>query len=53
MLAPLEHHDPFPEAGLRELLPHGLLLCLLVLLVLPGVLPGGLMALVETVVRSL
>lgn len=53
LLAPLEHHDPFPEAGLRELLPHGLLLCLLVLLVLPGVLPGGLMALVETVVRSL
>ncbi len=53
MLTPLERDETFPEAGLRELVSHGLLLVLLLLLIVPGILPGGLIALVGAAVGSL
>lgn len=57
MLTPLDEHDPLeyplPIAGLRDVIPHGLLLILLLALILPGLLPGGLMTLVESAMQSL
>ena len=45
--------DELPEIGMRDLLPHGILLVLLVALVRPGVLPGGLMTLLRSVTAGL
>jgi NADH-quinone oxidoreductase subunit N len=53
MLTPLERFEPMPEAGLKELLPHGVLLILLVALIVLGVYPSWLMSLLSTVVVSL
>lgn len=53
MLTPLEHYDPMPEAGLKELLPHCALFVLLCALIVFGVYPNGLMSLLEAVVATL
>lgn len=53
MLTALDQDDPLPVAGIRELVPHGILLVLLLALIIPGIMPGGLMALLERVVQSL
>ena len=53
MLTPLEHYDPVPEAGLKELLSHCVLFVLLCALIVFGVYPNGLMSLLETVVATL
>jgi NADH-quinone oxidoreductase subunit N len=53
MLTPIDHEDLLPVMGIRELIPHAVLLVLLIALILPGLIPGGLMALVERVVQSL
>lgn len=53
MLTPLEHFEPMPEAGLKELLSHCVLFVLLCILIVLGVYPTGLMSLLETVVLSL
>lgn len=53
MLTPQELADPLPVAGLRDVLPHGLLLVLLLALIVPGIVPGGLMSLIESMVRTL
>lgn len=49
MLTPAEHADPLPVAGLRDVLPHAVLLLLLMALIVPGVLPGALMDLVANI----
>lgn len=53
MLTPLEHYDPFPEAGLKELVSHCLLFVLLLAVLLLGVVPGGLMSLLESVASNI
>lgn len=53
MLTPLEHYEPIPEAGLKELLPHCVLFVLLCALIAFGVYPNGLMNLLEAVVAAL
>ncbi|MDP1931124.1 MAG: NADH-quinone oxidoreductase subunit N [Gammaproteobacteria bacterium] len=53
MLTPLDHDDPLPVAGIRDVIPHGILLVLLVALIVPGIIPGSLMALLQSVVQSL
>jgi NADH-quinone oxidoreductase subunit N len=53
MLTPLEHYEPIPEAGLKELLSHCVLFVLLCALIVFGVYPNGLMSLLETVVATL
>ena len=61
MLLPVEHdpdplqnhHGPLPEIGLRHLVPHGILLLLLMALVVPGILPGNLMDMLQSVMAGL
>ncbi|MDO8273249.1 MAG: NADH:ubiquinone oxidoreductase subunit N, partial [Gammaproteobacteria bacterium] len=53
MITPLDYDDPLPVAGIRDVISHGILLVLLVALVVLGVVPGGLMSLLESVVQSL
>lgn len=53
MLTPLEHYEPIPEAGLKELLPHCVLFVLLCALIAFGVYPNGLMSLLAQVVTTL
>lgn len=53
MITPLDHDDPLPIAGIRDVIPHGILLLLLVALIVPGIIPGALMTLLESVVQSL
>lgn len=45
--------DPLPEISLQNLLPHAVLLLLLAALVIPGVVPGGLMELLRSVMAGL
>lgn len=47
------HHGPLPEIGLRDLVPHGILLLLLMALVVPGILPGNLMDMLQWVMADL
>ncbi len=53
MLTPIDHEDLLPVMGIREVVPHAVLLVLLLALIVPGVIPGWWMSLVELVVQSL
>lgn len=50
---PSSDQDPLPEIRLQNLLPHAVLVLLLAALVIPGVVPGGLMELLRSVMAGL